>query len=79
MDPATWAYIIIMLIAMVVAISMAPKAQAPRPAAFEDFEFPQFEEGTAQHVFFGDAWTEDWMVLGVGNYRTTSIHTKTGK
>ncbi len=79
MTPVEWAYLIIMLISLALAIAMAPKPQAPRPASFDDFEFPQFEEGTAQHVFFGDAWTEDWMVLAVGNYRTSPLYTKTGK
>lgn len=49
------------------------KQQPPKPALLEDFEFPQFEEGTPQPVIFGDVWTEDWMVLGYGNYRTKEI------
>lgn len=47
--------------------------------AFEDFSFPQFEEGTPQCVFFGDNYTPDWMVLSYGNYRTQPIKTKSGK
>lgn len=79
MDPVTWAYLIIMIISLIVAIAMAPKAAVPIPASFDDFEFPQFEEGTGQAVFFGDCWTEDWMVIGLGNFRTTSVYTKSGK
>lgn len=79
MDPATWIYIIIMLISLYLSISNMPKPEKPKPAAFEDFEFPQFDEGTAQAVFFGDCWTEDWMVLTYGNYRTVAIKRKSGK
>lgn len=39
------------------------------PASFEDFDFPQFDEGTPIAYVFGDVWLEDWMVLGAGNYR----------
>lgn len=79
MDPVTWAYIAIMAISAFVSFKNRPKTTVPKPVAFEDFNFPQFEEGTPQSVFFGDNWTEDWMVLGVGKYRTRPIKTKGGK
>jgi hypothetical protein len=50
-----------------------PAPTKPSPAAFEDFEFPQMEEGTPQSVVFGDTWTEDWMVGYYGNYRTSEV------
>ena len=75
MDPYTWAYIAIMAISAYVSYKNRPKTTVPKPVAFEDFSFPQFEEGTSQCVFFGD----NWMVLGVGNYRTQPIKTKGGK
>ncbi|ALT58008.1 tail assembly chaperone [Pseudomonas phage SM1] len=59
--------------------AIAPKPDKPKPAALSDWNFPQFEEGTPQAVVFGDVWTEDWMVLGLGNYRTSKIKTKSGK
>lgn len=67
------------MIAMMVAsylISYAtmPKQQGALPTAFEDIDFPQADEGTPQAVFFGDCWTEDWMVLAVGNYKVDEIH-----
>lgn len=74
-----YVYIIIMIISIYLSIALAPKAARPRPATFSDFDFPQFEEGTPQCVFFGDCWTTDWMVLGLGNYRTSPIKTKSGK
>ena len=79
MDPGTWAYIAIMVISAYVSYKNRPKATAPKAAAFADFEFPQFEEGTPQCVIFGDCHSEDWMVGGLGNYRTQPIKTKGGK
>lgn len=79
MDPVTIVYIILLLVSMYLSYANRPKTPVPRPAAFSDFEFPQFDEGTPQCVFFGDCWTEDWMVLGVGNYRSRAIQTSSGK
>jgi len=53
------------------------KPQKVKPAALEDFDFPQAQEGTPQAVYFGDCWTDGWMVLWYGNMRTTKI--KKGK
>lgn len=44
-----------------------------KPSTFQDFNFPQFEEGTPQCVIFGDCWTSDWMVLQTGNFKTEAI------
>lgn len=68
-----WVQIAILVVALVLSVALAPKPTVPKPAAFTDFEFPQSTEGTAQCVVFGDVWVQDWMVLGVGNYRTTPI------
>lgn len=65
--------IAIFVFSAIISIALRPKTQAPRPAAFEDFQFPQAEEGTPQAFIFGDVWIEDWMVVGVGNYRTQPI------
>lgn len=65
--------LIYIAVSVYITYALQPKVQAPPPAAFEDFDFPQAEEGTPQAVIFGDCWSEDWMVLAVGNYRTTEI------
>lgn len=52
--------------------------QAKSPEALEEIDFPQADEGTPQAVFFGDCWSEDWMVLAVGNYRTSPITSQGG-
>jgi hypothetical protein len=77
MDPIT--ALLLIVVSAVISYSMIPKVQPPAPAAFEDFNFPQSDEGTPQCVIFGDCWSEDWMVLAVGNYRTTEIRKDNGK
>lgn len=52
---------------------LMPKAEKPKPAALEDFDFPQVDEGTPQSVVFGDVWIKDWYVLWYGNLRTSPI------
>jgi len=74
-----YAYIAAMVISAYVSYKNRPKSVTPKPTAFEDFEFPQCEEGTPQCVIFGDCWTEDWTVGGLGNFRTRPIKTKGGK
>lgn len=71
--------IVIMVASYLIAQAFAPKMQTPVPAAFEDLDFPQADEGTAQVVVFGDCWVEDWTVLALGNFRTTKIKRSTGK
>lgn len=75
----TWVYIALLVISTYISYANRPKSTTPKPVAFEEFEFPQFDEGTPQEVVFGDCWTEDWMVLWYGNYRTSKIKTSSGK
>ncbi len=70
---AIWFHVAILIASMVISYALRPKQQGPKPAAFEDIEFPQAAEGTPQAVIFGDVWVNDWMVLGVGNYRVEEI------
>lgn len=58
---------------------ITPKPEKPKPAALEEFEFPQVDEGTPQSVIFGDVWIPDWMVLWYGNMRSSSVKAKSGK
>ncbi len=66
-----WALVFLVASTAIQAILMKPQRQAP--ASLEDFDFPQVEEGTPQAVFFGDCWTQGWMILWYGNLRTTKI------
>jgi len=71
-------YILILVVTTYVTMSRMPKAEPPKPQAFEDFDFPQVDEGTPQAVVFGDCWSSDWTVLAVGNYRTAAIRSSGG-
>ena len=73
-----WA-LVMMAVSYVISASMMPKAVPPKPAALDEFNFPQATEGTAQAVIFGDCWSGDWTVLAVGNYRSTPIKSSGGK
>ena len=55
------------------ALAPKPKNNTPEAATEDDWEMPQPTEGTPQCVFFGDCWTDDWFVLGYGNYRYDPI------
>lgn len=73
-------YMLYSLIAsFVMSMIMAPTPIVQKPAAFEDFDFPQGDEGTPQAVYFGECWSNSWMVLAVGNYRTSAIRSSGGK
>ena len=61
------------------SLILAPKTVVPKPAAFEDFEFPQADEGSPQAVYFGECWSTSWMVLAAGDYRSVPIRKKGGK
>jgi hypothetical protein len=77
MDPIT---AIIMLVAsFAISYALMPTLPDQKPENFEDIQFPQTEEGTAQAVIFGDCWSGDWAILALGNYRTTGIEADTGK
>ncbi len=69
-----WWNLFVLVASYVIQVALQPKPVKPKPTALEDIQFPQFEEGTPQEVVFGDCWTESWMVLGVGNYRTSEVH-----
>jgi hypothetical protein len=74
-----WEWVIYLVASYVLSVALAPKPAKPQPVAFEDFEFPQVEEGTPQCVVFGDCWSSDWTVLAIGNYSTQAVESSGGK
>ena len=79
MDPITLIFAVALMIGGYALTAMTqPAASKPMPAAFEDFDFPQADEGTPQAVIFGDVWTEDFTVLWYGNYRTSAVKNSGG-
>ncbi len=85
MDPFTFALVqlvvafIMLAVSYAITASMTRRQPAKKPAALEEFDFPQMEEGTAQPVVFGDVWVKDFMVLWYGDFRVTPIRKKGGK
>lgn len=71
--------IAILILSIIAQVALAPHPAAPKPAAFSDIEVPQIDEGTPEAVVFGDVWSGDWMVLAMGNFRTTAIKQSSGK
>lgn len=63
----------IFVVSAIVSYASRPKTSAPKASVLDDFKFPQGTEGTSQIEVFGTCWVDDWMVLGVGNFRTTPI------
>lgn len=71
-----FAWALILMVASYAIQSLTMKTQNQAPASLEEFDFPQFEEGTPHAVFFGDNWTSGPMVLWYGNFRTIKIKSK---
>ena len=69
----------LLVVSGLLSVMITATTKTPKPASLEEFDFPQFEEGTAQIIVFGDVWLPDWFVLWFGNYRTRDIKTKGGK
>ena len=65
-----------LFIASYILSALLVKGQVQKPAALEEFEFPQADEGTPQAVIFGEVWTPGWQVLWYGNLRTKKIKSK---
>lgn len=74
-----WAIAILVVSYVVQALTTSrPKgADDAKPATLQDFQFPQWSEGTPQAVVFGDAWVSDWMVVAATNLRNEPIRAKT--
>jgi len=74
-----WPQIIIMIVALIVAVALAPKAPTPKPASLDDFDVPVAEEGRPIPVVFGTVTITGANVLWYGDLRSTPIKSKGGK
>ncbi len=68
-----------LMIVSYIITSMMMKTTKAKPAALEDWDFPQSDDGTPQAIFFGDVWATGPMVIWYGNYRTIKIKSKSKK
>ena len=73
-----WA-IFLLLASYAIQMLTTTKASTPDKATLSDFDFPQFDEGTPQAVYFGDNWSPDFFVAWYGNLRTTEVTSSSSK
>ena len=64
---------LVLMVASYVITSLTMKQQNAKPASFEDWDFPQSEEGTTQLIIFGDVWAKGPFILWYGDYETIKI------
>lgn len=69
-------YLIIMIVAMVVAYAMAPK---PEPAKPVEGKTPEVEDGKAVRRVYGTVWVDDSAILAWKNLDPEPIRKKGGK
>jgi hypothetical protein len=69
----------ILIVSSLISAALAPKPQAPKPAALSDFDAPTAEEGRAIPVVFGTVWITGPNVVWYGDLRTTPIRKSGGK
>ncbi|ARU87126.1 hypothetical protein [Pseudomonas sp. M30-35] len=74
-----WVQIAILVVSYLINQANQPKPTKPKPAAFQDFDFPRCDEGTEKEWIFGQVWGKDWMVLAVRNQRSQAIKVKGSK
>lgn len=74
-----WWYIIVFIVALVVAYSMMPKPQNTPPAGLGDIQTPTAEEGREIPVLFGTRDINGPNVVWYGDLRVDPIRKKGGK
>ena len=79
MEYVAVAIVLLIVSALVTTLAMQSTQQNAKANTLDDFNFPQFREGTPQAVIFGDVWSGDWMVLWYGDFQVDPIKGKGGK
>ena len=73
--------IAILVATYILSSAFAPKPPQQKPAAFEDFDFPLFEEGEPKTAVFGQCWSmAGWVEwpIGSGEYDRRHIDRHVG-
>lgn len=68
-----FAWALILMVVSYAITSFLVKQPTTKPAAADEIDFPQEEEGTPQAVLFGDGWTKGYQCIWHGNIRTKKI------
>ncbi|MGD7115042.1 hypothetical protein ACQCR8_25495 [Ralstonia pseudosolanacearum] len=71
--------IIILIVALIVAIALAPKPPIPKPPALSDFDVPVAEQGRDIPWLFGEGYVRGYNVVWYGDLSTWAIKEKGGK
>ncbi len=71
--------IIILIVALIVAIALAPKPPIPKPPALSDFDVPVAEQGRDIPWIFGEGYVRGYNVVWYGDLSTWAIKEKGGK
>ena len=79
MDPATWAYLIIMLVGVAYTAANQPKTPTPVALTLDDVKAPVAEIGKEIPVIFGTRDVADPNVVWYGDLRTSPVRTSSGK
>ena len=68
-----WWYVVVFIVALVVAYSMQPKPQNGKPNGFEDVQAPTAEEGIEIPVLFGTRVINGSNVCWYGDFSSRPI------
>lgn len=79
MDPVTWVYIILMVVALIAAVALTPKPKSQPPASLADFDVPTASDGREVTDVCGTVWIDDPNVIWYGDLWTQPIRADGGK
>jgi len=68
-----WWYVVVFIVALVVAYNSMPKPENRKPTAFEDIDAPTAEEGREIAVLFGTRLIEGPNLVWYGDFKSLPI------
>lgn len=74
-----WIQLAFMVVALIVAVALAPRPPIPKPPALEDFDVPVAEQGLDIPWVFGEGEVKGYNVVYFGDLSSSPIKVKGGK
>lgn len=74
-----WVQIVVMIVALILAVVLAPKPPIPKPPSLTDFDVPVAEQGREIPWIFGEGELNGYNVVWYGDLSTSAIKKKGGK
>jgi len=74
-----WWYVIVLIVAVVAAYAMAPKAPEPIPPTLRDIQAPTAEQGRPIPVVFGTYVVKSPNIVWYGDLGYVEVRSKGGK